>query len=459
MECSNFHSGDVHLAAVGQFYSNPKLGIRKDHDHRYMPNIISSAIANTPPPDALADLLNKRNKIHHLNPETDEDMIPIFTHDVTGKARNNKRLLNRRNWCSIRMYNPDLSPPSTPSEESFIETPPPKRPSILRRLSSSRGKGPTYRPDASASLQDRPPLSSTSFFSRHAHSQSQSNVPQQQSSPTTTGRRPSTDTQRSGSILKRTLSLTRKDFNPTNLFRRASARASAPRRRRDDINGYGSDTETETGTDDDDEYEQRPPPSRRADNTRYTQNQPSAPPQGRTTTRIRGGSGGLEPSLSHDHHNDNDHDHDQDQDIPTRSPRRPSVFHRTPTSLSTSKQKQAQQNPALHAVNLEGGLDITLNVEVSPKDPAGITVPYRLLVPGLWYEERRVGEARERLRGGMGRWIHFVSGSGSGRWRDHGAVGGAEKGGESDRNVLRSGNAGESPGGEGNRRWSAMRGL
>lgn len=37
-------------------------------------------------------------------------------------------------------------------------------------------------------------------------------------------------------------------------------------------------------------------------------------------------------------------------------------------------------------VDLEGGLDICLNVEVNPRDPTGITVPYRLLVPKLFYE-------------------------------------------------------------------------
>ena len=90
--------GDVHLAAVGQFYSNPKLGIPKDKDHRYIPNVISSAIVNTPPPEMLADTLNKRNKVHHLDHYTVEDMIPMFTHDVNGSKRNNKRLLPRRNF-------------------------------------------------------------------------------------------------------------------------------------------------------------------------------------------------------------------------------------------------------------------------------------------------------------------------------------------------------------------------
>ena len=37
-------------------------------------------------------------------------------------------------------------------------------------------------------------------------------------------------------------------------------------------------------------------------------------------------------------------------------------------------------------ISLEHGLDIVLNCEVNQKDPAGITVPYRLLIPALWYE-------------------------------------------------------------------------
>lgn len=37
-------------------------------------------------------------------------------------------------------------------------------------------------------------------------------------------------------------------------------------------------------------------------------------------------------------------------------------------------------------INLRYGLDIIINCEVSQRDPAGITVPYRLLVPTLWYQ-------------------------------------------------------------------------
>ena len=136
-------SGDVHLAAVGRFYSNPKLEIPKDRDHRYMANIISSAIVNTPPPNNMADILNRRDRTHHLDHDTDEDMIPMFKHDVNGHPRNNRSLLPRRNWCSIREYHPGTTPapspppsePQTPSDESL---PPPTR--LQRTLSLTRGE-------------------------------------------------------------------------------------------------------------------------------------------------------------------------------------------------------------------------------------------------------------------------------------------------------------------------------
>lgn len=70
--------GDVHLCAFGRFYSNPSLQISADHDWRYVPNIISSAITNKPPPQAVANLLAKRNKIHHLDHDTDETLLELF---------------------------------------------------------------------------------------------------------------------------------------------------------------------------------------------------------------------------------------------------------------------------------------------------------------------------------------------------------------------------------------------
>jgi len=80
--------GDVHLYAIGRFYSNPSENISAEQDWRYMPNIISSAITNKPPPKAVADLLASRNKIHHLNNATDETLLEIFNHDP-GMDENN----------------------------------------------------------------------------------------------------------------------------------------------------------------------------------------------------------------------------------------------------------------------------------------------------------------------------------------------------------------------------------
>ncbi|KAG5372148.1 hypothetical protein CJU90_2229 [Yarrowia sp. C11] len=101
-------SGDVHLAGIGRFFTkshNPtkhhKVTVPVINDHRNVLNVISSAIVNTPPPDTMADFLNKRNKVHHFDLRTDENMVAIFPCDVDGSRRNNNRLLPRRNWCSI----------------------------------------------------------------------------------------------------------------------------------------------------------------------------------------------------------------------------------------------------------------------------------------------------------------------------------------------------------------------
>jgi hypothetical protein len=349
------NSGDVHLAAIGQFYSNPKLGIPKDCDHRYMANVISSAIVNAPPPDALADLLNKRSKVHHLNADTDEDMVPIFTHDVTGKPRNKKCLLNRRNWCSIRVYDPERDPPMAPEALSYDNHPsPPPRRGILRRLSTSHG--PSYRADATA-----PPLSNAGFFSRRA----------------SINRRGSTDSERPG-VLTRTLSLTRREFMPSGLFRRNS------KNRPDDggINGYGADSEDNFSHD----HQQNARSGLRgggAQEETYSLAMPSATsrepvhPVERTLTAIAGSD--PQPGFVQ------------------------SQFHRTPTGLS---EKQRRQEPP--EINLEGGLDIYLNVEVNCKDPAGITTPYRLLVPALWYEEAEQRNAARNIARGLKRWVSFT---------------------------------------------------
>ena len=96
--------GDVHLAAVGRFYSNPKLNIPVSSDHRYMVNIISSAIVNKPPPAAVANLLASRNKLHHLDQDTDETLMKFFDKDPGDTIKTNKSnhvTMPSRNWAMI----------------------------------------------------------------------------------------------------------------------------------------------------------------------------------------------------------------------------------------------------------------------------------------------------------------------------------------------------------------------
>ncbi|KAK9786625.1 putative PhoD-like phosphatase domain-containing protein [Seiridium cardinale] len=376
-------SGDVHLAAIGQFYSNPKLHVPKHKDFRYMPNIISSAIVNTPPPDMMADVLNKRNKIHHFDKETDEDMIPIFTTGVDGKARNNKRLLPHRNWCQIRPYVPGNTPPSTPEPEEREYTPegtpPEKRGGLLRRLSSSKQRGPTYRPDVPDEQdRSRPPISGGGgvfrAFSRRG-------------STSEADKRP-------GKLL-RTLSLGRGDSVGSKKGGFFSRKPSDRRRRPDDggINGdWGADSDEEF-------YDATPPPQQ----TRRTRPTAFEGPDGQRGDKLarmglRGGAGNAREAAEYDVGDDSYFSvttrvpqrsytqpipsHGHGSDWTPDEPFRPKPFHRTPTGLSVKQLKKAER----WQVDVEGALDIQLNVEVNPKDPAGITVPYRLLVPKLEYE-------------------------------------------------------------------------
>jgi hypothetical protein len=101
--------GDVHLAAVGRFYSNLKLNIPISGDHRYMANIISSAIVNKPPPQAVANLLARRNKIHHFDQNTDETLIRFFDKDPGPShktASSNHVTMPSRNWAMITENSP-----------------------------------------------------------------------------------------------------------------------------------------------------------------------------------------------------------------------------------------------------------------------------------------------------------------------------------------------------------------
>ena len=96
--------GDVHLAALGRFYSNPKLQVAIANDHRYMVNVVSSAITNKPPPKAVANMLARRNRIHHLDAETDETLMDLFNRgpgNTIKAAANNHCTMPSRNYAIL----------------------------------------------------------------------------------------------------------------------------------------------------------------------------------------------------------------------------------------------------------------------------------------------------------------------------------------------------------------------
>ncbi|OTA03146.1 hypothetical protein A9Z42_0035640 [Trichoderma parareesei] len=346
-------SGDVHLGAIGQFYSNPKLGLPKHKDPRYMPNIVSSAIVNHPPPDIVADLLNKRNKVHHFDKETDEAMIPIFQTGVDGKPRNNKNLLPHRNWCSIRMWAPGTTPPPSPPPSDRGRSRSPGGGSLLRRLSSRRRKSTSQQPfDVSRESVrgPRPPISGAGGLFRNF------------------SRRGSVDQQRPGGGVTRTMSLGRGEaaqhrddfvhhgqhgsqgrFDDGNMSGQWSGefdsgyvdhRAQGQPRASGLRGGGGSDFEEFSA----------------GDEAYFT----AQTPRRAQTINYHAGPAGSHEVIS-----------------PSGRP-----YHRAPTGLSLKDVKDAEK----FEVNLEGGLDISLNMEVNSKDPMGITVPYRILVPKLFYE-------------------------------------------------------------------------
>ena len=108
-----FLSGAVSACGAGLVHdpSHPS-------DHKTMYQIISSAVVNTPPPTYVMKLLNNNKPLYipangtrstpSVPTDTKEDMMEIFVHDVTGQAREQKRLMGRRNYVAIVAYDPEM---------------------------------------------------------------------------------------------------------------------------------------------------------------------------------------------------------------------------------------------------------------------------------------------------------------------------------------------------------------
>ncbi|KAJ5855789.1 Alkaline phosphatase D-related protein [Penicillium soppii] len=113
--------GDVHLAAIGRFYSNPKLNLAGENDHRFIVNVVSSAITNKPPPKAVANLLARRNKIHHLDRDCHETLMPFFDKQPGGKEKSatwNKVTMPSRNYATLT----EVVAPSLTGSNGIVET-------------------------------------------------------------------------------------------------------------------------------------------------------------------------------------------------------------------------------------------------------------------------------------------------------------------------------------------------
>jgi len=104
----SFLTGDVHCAAVGVLktlahgwrHSAPEPAL----DYRYMLNIVTSAIVNSPPPHGAITLVNFQSKRHRMHDaDTDEEMVPVFERDTDGSRPQSHYLMGRRNWCSVTL--------------------------------------------------------------------------------------------------------------------------------------------------------------------------------------------------------------------------------------------------------------------------------------------------------------------------------------------------------------------
>ena len=119
-------SGDVHLCCIGRMRSrirkHPTFRLLEgskepeksnvieypEKDPRLIFNVISSAIVNAPPPNAMAAFLRKRAKIHRFNVNVDEDTIPLFQRNTDGTNRANHEFLNKRNWADLVLASQSL---------------------------------------------------------------------------------------------------------------------------------------------------------------------------------------------------------------------------------------------------------------------------------------------------------------------------------------------------------------
>ncbi|SCZ95844.1 BZ3500_MvSof-1268-A1-R1_Chr8-1g09834 [Microbotryum saponariae] len=98
-----FLSGDVHATCVSKLFTHSKK-IEPRVDPRYMLQIVSSAIVNTPPPPPVITMVStfgkkKHKTLHHA--DTDEELIPIFETDTDDSKLKQNTVMGRRNYVLV----------------------------------------------------------------------------------------------------------------------------------------------------------------------------------------------------------------------------------------------------------------------------------------------------------------------------------------------------------------------
>ncbi|XHG05251.1 hypothetical protein AWENTII_008491 [Aspergillus wentii] len=110
-----FLSGAVNVCGAGLVHDPGHPS-----DHKTMYQLISSSVVNSPPPSYVIKVLHGNNKPiyipangHRSTPsqptDTKEDMMEIFQTDVTGQAREHRKLMGRRNYAAIVAYDPEVT--------------------------------------------------------------------------------------------------------------------------------------------------------------------------------------------------------------------------------------------------------------------------------------------------------------------------------------------------------------
>ncbi|KAI7900000.1 uncharacterized protein BX663DRAFT_519258 [Cokeromyces recurvatus] len=95
----SFLGGDVHCCGAGKLYSKD-MKEKEEGDPYFMVQIISSAIVNVPPPQALLTVLNQNSGYITFNGNTEERMYNLFKKSPNGNTRQNKKLMGMRNYCA-----------------------------------------------------------------------------------------------------------------------------------------------------------------------------------------------------------------------------------------------------------------------------------------------------------------------------------------------------------------------